>query len=139
MSELKTRPNDADVAAFLATIEHPVRRADADVLLDLFTKVTGRQAVMWGDSIVGFGSYRYTNSKGEYSWLMTGFSPRKSNLSVYFMQGVEHFAEEVDALGKSKHAKSCLYINKLSDIDVLKLEQLLVKVVADMRQRYQCD
>ncbi|WP_462159071.1 DUF1801 domain-containing protein [Pseudoalteromonas sp. GB56] len=139
MSELKTRPNDADVITFLETIEHPVRKADALVLLDLFIKVTGREAVMWGDSIIGFGRYSYSNSKGEYTWLMTGFSPRKSNLSLYIMQGFEHFNEEVAALGKTKHAKSCLYINKLSDIDLDKLESLLRNVVADMHKRYKCE
>ncbi|MEO2280599.1 hypothetical protein [Pseudoalteromonas pernae] len=76
MSELKTRPNDGDVITFIETIAHPVRKADAFVLLDLFIKVTGREPVMWGDSIIGFWRYNYTNSEGEYSWLITGFSPR---------------------------------------------------------------
>ena len=138
MSELKTQPNDANVDTFISRIEHPTRKADAKVLLELFSKVTKQTPVMWGDSIIGFGNYSYRNSKGEYNWLMTGFSPRKSNLTLYVMQGFSTFSDELLTLGKIKHAKSCLYINKLSDIDLNALEQFLIKVVADMRAKYQC-
>lgn len=93
---------------------------------------------MWGDSIVGFGSYSYTNSRGEFSWLMTGFSPRKQNLTLYVMQGFEDFEDDLKALGKVKHSKSCLYINKLADIDLQKLEAFLIKIVTDMESRFQC-
>jgi hypothetical protein len=138
MSELKTQPNDANVDTFISRIEHPTRKADANVLLELFSKVTKQTPVMWGDSIIGFGNYSYRNSKGEYNWLMTGFSPRKSNLTLYVMQGFSTYSDELLTLGKTKHAKSCLYINKLSDIDLNALEQFLIKVVADMRAKYQC-
>lgn len=138
MSELKTQPNDANVDTFISRIEHPTRKADAKVLLELFSKVTKQTPVMWGDAIIGFGNYSYRNSKGEYNWLMTGFSPRKSNLTLYVMQGFSTYSDELLTLGKTKHAKSCLYINKLSDIDLNALEQFLIKVVADMRAKYQC-
>lgn len=138
MSELKTQPNDANVDTFISRIEHPTRKADAKVLLELFSKVTKQTPVMWGDAIIGFGNYSYRNSKGEYNWLMTGFSPRKSNLTLYVMQGFSTYSDELLTLGKIKHAKSCLYINKLSDIDLNALEQFLIKVVADMRAKYQC-
>ena len=138
MSELKTKPNNTDVDTYISRIEHPTRKADANVLLELFSKVTKQAPVMWGDSIIGFGNYSYRNSKGEYNWLMTGFSPRKSNLTLYIMQGFSTYSDELLTLGKTKHAKSCLYINKLSDIDLNALEQFLIKVVADMRAKYQC-
>ena len=138
MSELKTKPNNADVDTFISNIEHPTRKADAKVLLELFSKVTKQAPIMWGDSIIGFGNYSYRNSQGEYNWLMTGFSPRKSNLTLYIMQGFSTYSDELLTLGKIKHAKSCLYINKLSDIDLNALEQFLIKVVADMRAKYQC-
>ena len=138
MSELKTQPNDADVDTFISRIEHPTRKADAKVLLELFSKVTKQTPIMWGDSIIGFGHYSYRNSKGEYNWLMTGFSPRKSNLTLYVMQGFSTYSNELSTLGKTKHAKSCRYINKLSDIDLNALEQFLIIVVADMRAKYQC-
>lgn len=138
MSELKTKPSKAGVATFINNIEHPTRKADAKVLLELFCKVTEQAPIMWGDSIIGFGNYSYRNSKGEYNWLMTGFSPRKNNLTLYVMQGFSDYREELVELGKTKHAKSCLYINKLSDIDLNALEYFLTKVVADMRAKYQC-
>ena len=138
MSELKTQPNDADVDKFISRIEHPTRKADAKVLLELFRKVTKQTPIMWGDSIIGFGNYSYRNSKGEYNWLMTGFSPRKSNLTLYVMQVFSTYSDELSTLGKTKNAKSCLYINKLSDIDLIALEQFLKKVVANMRAKYQC-
>ncbi|WP_194441333.1 DUF1801 domain-containing protein [Pseudoalteromonas simplex] len=138
MSELKTKPNNTDVDTYISRIEHSTRKADAKVLLELFSKVTEQAPIMWGDSIIGFGNYSYRNSKGEYNWLMTGFSPRKSNLTLYVMQGFSTFSDELLTLGKIKHAKSCLYINKLSDIDLNALEQFLIKVVADMRAKYQC-
>jgi len=138
MSELKTRPNQNSVKEFLESIEDPQRKKDANTLLKLFKRATGRKPVMWGDAIVGFGSYEYTNSRGTYSWLMTGFSPRKQNSTLYIMQGFRDFQQDIAALGKVKTAKSCLYITRLDNIDLERLENFLEKVVADMQQRYQC-
>ncbi len=138
MTELKTRPNDKSVREFLERLESEQRRGEAFTLLALFSRVTQRDPVMWGDSIVGFGSYSYTNSRGEFSWLMTGFSPRKRNMTLYVMQGFDGLEDDLKGLGKVKHAKSCLYVNKLSDIDLGKLEGFLTKVVADMESRFDC-
>jgi len=138
MTELKTRPNDKSVHAFLDQLEPDRRRDEALTLLALFSRVTQRDPVMWGDSIVGFGSYSYTNSRGEFSWLMTGFSPRKRNMTLYVMQGFDGFADDLKDLGKVKHAKSCLYVNRLSDLDLGKLEGFMAKVVADMESRFDC-
>ena len=137
MSELKTRPNDASVAAFLSAVENTRRRQDSQVLLAMFSRVTPFKPVMWGDSIVGFGSYAYTNTSGTYDWLMTGFSPRKRNLVLYIMQGFASFEDDVAALGKATHSSSCLYINKLADIDLQRLERFLETVVTDMHARYE--
>ena len=139
MPELKTRPNDLDVNAFIEAVEPQQKREDALQLMELFSTVTGKEAVMWGSSIIGFGRYHYTNSKGEHSWLLTGFSPRKQNLTLYIMQGFSQFGDDLKKLGKTKHAKSCLYINKLSDINLAELEAFLRKVVTDMQNRYTCD
>ena len=138
MTEIKTRPNQKNVQTFLESVENEKRRDDAYKLLELFKRVTKRQPVMWGDSIVGFGSYEYTNTKGTYSWLMTGFSPRKQNSTIYVMQGFDNFAEDLKILGKVKTAKSCLYITSLAKIDFDQLERFLIKVVADMEQKYSC-
>ncbi|NEQ46856.1 MAG: DUF1801 domain-containing protein [Leptolyngbya sp. SIOISBB] len=138
MAELKTRPNDKSVTEFLESLDNEKRKADAFILLDLFERVTQRSAVMWGDSIVGFGSYEYTNSMGTYTWLMTGFAPRKQNSTLYVMQGFKDYAEDLKRLGKVKTAKSCLYITHLSKIDLNELETFLTKVVADMEAKYSC-
>ncbi len=138
MAELKTRPNDKSVTQFLASLENEKRKADAFTLLALFERVTQRPAVMWGDSIVGFGSYEYSNSSGSYDWMMTGFAPRKQNSTIYIMQGFDDYAADLQRLGKVKTAKSCLYITNLSKIDLDELEKFLTKVVADMEAKYPC-
>lgn len=136
MAELKTQPNTLNVDDFINGIEHPIRKADATVLLSIFKRVTQCEAVMWGSSIIGFDQYSYTNSKGQHTWMLTGFSPRKQNLSLYIMQGFEHYTEELAKVGKVKTAKSCLYINRLDKIDLNALEQFLIKVVKDMKAKY---
>ncbi|RZM77736.1 DUF1801 domain-containing protein [Leptolyngbya iicbica] len=138
MAELKTRPNDKSVTQFLDSLDNEQRRVDAFTLLALFEQVTQRPAVMWGDSIVGFGSYEYTNSTGTYRWLMTGFAPRKQNSTIYVMQGFDDYADDLQRLGKVKTAKSCLYISNLSKIDLKELENFLTKIVADMQAKYRC-
>lgn len=95
-------------------------------MVDLFSKVTGYAPKMWGDSIVGFGQYHYRYATGrEGDFLATGFSPRKSNLSIYIMPGYGDFSDILKNLGKHKLGKSCLYVNKLADIDLDVLAQLI--------------
>lgn len=137
MTKLKTQPNDQNVVDFINALENKNRRTDALLLLNLFENVTERSVVMWGDAIIGFGSYQYTNTKGTYDWLMTGFSPRKQNLTIY-MQGFDDFEPELQTLGNVKHSKSCLYLPPLNKIDLTLLEQFLKKVVRDMREKYDC-
>ncbi len=137
MAELKTKQNEANVNAFINTIENERRRRDANTLLELMGKLTGEPARMWGSSIVGFGSYHYKYDSGhEGDWSIVSFSPRKQNLVVYIMPGFSDYAHLMKKLGKYKTGKSCLYINKLDDIDTSVLSELIVDSVAKMRRRY---
>ena len=126
MTQNKTVQTDASVDEFIASIAHPARQQDAAVLVDLFSKVTGFIPKMWGDSIVGFGQYHYRYATGrEGDFLATGFSPRKSNLSIYIMPGYDDFSDILQNLGKHKLGKSCLYVNNLADIDFDVVAQLI--------------
>ncbi|MYA66507.1 MAG: DUF1801 domain-containing protein [Gammaproteobacteria bacterium] len=137
MSEPKTVQNDGNVDEFLDAVENPRRREDARRVLELMREVTGEPPKMWGSSIVGFGSYRYKYASGrEGDWMITGFSPRKQNLTVYIMPGFSEFADLLARLGKHKTSKSCLYLNKLDDVDLDMLAELVRESVAVMRKRY---
>lgn len=137
MSKRKTTQNEADVSAFLDAVENPRRRADAWQLLDLMHAVTGEPPKMWGTSIVGFGKYHYRYASGrEGDSLMVGFSPRKQNLAIYIMPGFSDFGELLGSLGKYRTGKSCLYINKLDDVDLELLEELVRESVEEMKRRY---
>lgn len=139
MSELKTKPGKKSVKRFLNALGNEKRKQDAYVLLDLLQELSGKPAVLWGDSIVGFGSYHYKYATGrEGDWPITGFSPRKQNLSIYVMLGFSRYQALMDKLGKYKTGKSCLYVNKLEDIDMAILKKLLKRSVADMRKTYPC-
>lgn len=131
MAELKTQKNDASVEEFLNGVEHEQKRQDSWAILKLMQEVTGEEPFMWGSSIVGFGTYRYKYKSGrEGEWMLTGFSPRKQNLTLYIMSGFGEYDALMEKLGKHKTGKSCLYINKLADVDTDVLRQL-VKLSAD--------
>ena len=135
MTQNKTVQTNASVEGFIAAIAHPTRQQDAGVLVDLFTKTTGFAPQMWGNSIVGFGQYHYRYATGrEGDFLATGFSPRKSNLSIYIMPGYGDFSDILKNLGKHKLGKSCLYVNKLSDIDLDILAQLIAAGIERLDQ-----
>lgn len=125
--ELKTKLNDASVIDFLNKVEHEQKKKDAFVLLDLFTEITKEEAKMWGGSIIGFGQYHYKYASGqEGDWMRVGFSPRKANLTLYVLcYNQNNFQELLDKLGKYKAGKGCLYINKLADVDVEVLKELI--------------
>jgi hypothetical protein len=138
VSENKTQPTDVDPRAVVAAVEHPVRRADAEVLLDLMHRVTGWQPRMWGPSIIGYGSYRYRYDSGrEGEAPATGFSPRKANLVLYVVSGYDDLAEELAALGKYRLGKSCLYINRLADVDLQVLERIVQRGLATLCDSYE--
>ncbi|TCL08420.1 uncharacterized protein DUF1801 [Shimia isoporae] len=137
MSGNKTVPTGQDVPAFLATIEPARRRDDGLALLDLFGRVTGFEAKMWGPSIVGFGRYHYRYESGRTGdFLATGFSPRKANLSIYIMPGYQDYSDILDRLGKHKMGKSCLYINKLADVNMEVLEELIRTGLRDLNAKW---
>ena len=134
MAAVKTQRNTADVRAYLDSVAHKTCREDAFVLLDLMRQITGEPAEMWGGSIVGFGSYRYKYDSGrEGEWMLTGFAPRKASMTLYIMPGFDAYADLLSRLGKHKIGKSCLYINKLADVDLAVLRQLIAESVNAMR------
>lgn len=133
----KTVANDDSVRAFLEIVEHDRRRKDSLKLLDMMTEISGYPAKMWGASIVGFGEYHYKYDSGrEGDFMRIGFSPRKQNLSIYIMPGYQDFDNELSRLGKHKMGKSCLYINKLSDVDEGVLTEMLEKGLKIMAEKY---
>lgn len=126
MAELKTKPTDDNVEAFLAAIDNDARRQDCVTVMALMKEITGAEPKMWGPSIVGFGTYHYKYASGrEGDWFLTGFSPRKQNLTLYIMAGFVNYEEWLGKLGKHTTGKSCLYIKKLVDIDLTVLRQLI--------------
>jgi hypothetical protein len=135
MAELKTKQNDVSVEAFLDGIADEKKRQDCYTLLEIMQDVTGAEPGMWGDSIVGFGTYHYKYESGrEGDWFLTGFSPRKQNLTLYIMAGFDQYDELVAKLGQHKTGKACLYIKKLEDIDLPTLRELIQQSVEHMRK-----
>jgi len=134
MAENKTKPTAKSVPEFLEQIEDPKRKADCITVAGLMEKLSGSPPKMWGDSIVGFGDYRYKYASGrEGDWFLAGFSPRKQNLTVYVMGYVEFYPELLDRLGKFKHGKGCLYIKNLEDIDMDVLETLITTSIERLK------
>ncbi|MBK9147999.1 MAG: DUF1801 domain-containing protein [Flavobacteriales bacterium] len=137
-AELKTKENDASVEAFIAKQGEEVA-ADCRAIMRLMKRITGEEPRMWGTSIVGFGRYHYKGRSGrEGEWMLTGFSPRKANLSLYIMSGFDMSAAQLKKLGKHSTGVGCLYIKRLSDVDVKVLEELIakgVKALEKMRVR----
>jgi predicted transcriptional regulator len=138
MSDLKTKKNDKDILEFLNSVENPKKRADSLALFELFKEVTDEEPSMWGDNIVGFGEYHYKyDSKREGDWMLSAFSPRKAYISVYIMPGFKNYGSILDRLGKHKTSKgSCLYINKLADVDIEVLKELITTSIKDMKEIY---
>lgn len=137
MAELKTKKNDASVMDFLQSVENEQRRTDSLRLLEIMTEVTGEEPVMWGPSIVGFGSYHYTYESGrEADWMLTGFSPRKQALTAYIMAGFDRYDDLMARLGKYTTGKSCLYLKKLDDVDESILRELISASCTHLKTKY---
>jgi hypothetical protein len=135
MPELKSKVNDASVADFLNKIPDEQRRKDCFTILDMMQKATRSEAKMYGSSIVGTGKYRVMYANGrEMDWLLVGFSPRKQNLALYLMGGLEQHAELLPKLGKYKTGTGCLYINRLSEVDVPTLRKLIAQTIKLAKQ-----
>jgi len=125
VADLKTKPTAESVTAFINAVENETRKRDSKTLLAMMKRITGEKPKMWGPTIIGFGQYHYVYPTGrEGDMLLVGFSPRKGNLSLYVL-GSPNDAELLKKLGKHKRGKSCLYINKLDDVDLDVLEELI--------------
>lgn len=136
MAELKTVKNDQPVDLFLQKVEDPNKRQDSYTILEMMENITGEKAKMWGDSLVGFGDIHYKYSTGrEGDWMLTAFSPRKQNLTLYIMSGFDRHADLLARLGKYKTGKGCLYINRLSDVDQNVLRELIQESVALLKEK----
>lgn len=137
MAELKTQENDQSVNAFLQRVEDEKRRRDCYTVLEIMSEAAGAGPRMWGDSIVGFGKYRYKYASGrEGDWMLVGFSPRKDNLTLYIMAGFDQYDDLLARLGKFKNGKSCLYVKKLEDINLEVLKELARQSIEHMRRTY---
>jgi len=137
MTENKTRPTDASVGGFIGRVEGEERRADCEALVALMQRVTGEPAVLWGDALIGFGTYHYRYASGHQGDApLAGFSPRKGDTSVYLSCDAAASAALLAKLGRHRIGKSCLYLRRLADVDMAVLEQLVVASMEDMRQRY---
>lgn len=136
MAELKTKPGTQNVEDFLNSVDEEQRRKDAFELLKIMKEITGEKPVMWGPGIIGFGSYHYKYASGrEADWMLTGFSPRKNNLTIYIMQGFDRYEHLLAKLGKHKTGKSCLYVKKLENLDLDVLKKLVSESVEFMKNK----
>ena len=129
MAEIKTKATTASVKDFISAAEPEERRLDGFSLLKMFEDITGEKAVMWGPSIVGFGKYHYKSERSsqEGDWPLIGFSPRKQNLTLYITRGFEGCEELLNKLGKHKLSVGCLYVKRLSELDINVLKTLIDK------------
>lgn len=128
MAELKTKKTNLSVDKFIESISDFYTRNDCWTLLNMMKQITKAEPQMWGESIIGFGNYHYKYESGrEGDWFITGFSPRKQNLTLYMMTGFNEYEAMLKKLGKHKTGKSCLYIHKLDDVDINVLKELISK------------
>jgi hypothetical protein len=127
VAEIKTKETTASVEDFINTVADEGKRKDSFHLLKLMEKATKEKSKMWGASLIGFGNKRFKspNTGREVDWFVIGFSPRKANLSLYLSLDIKQHAETLTKLGKHKTGVGCLYINKLEDIDMKVLEEMI--------------
>jgi hypothetical protein len=135
MVQNKTQPTKQSVTQFLAGLENPQRKKDAKELLNIFKELTGEKAVMWGESLIGFGNIHYKYASGrEGDWMATGFSPRKGNLSLYVLSGIADDDPLLGKLGPHKRGKACLYIKSLEEIHLPTLKKIIKKSFAHSKK-----
>lgn len=136
MAELKTKPTEITVESFLDKAADPKVRADCDTIISMMERLTGDNPKMWGPSIIGFGKYHYKYESGrEGEICITGFSPRKPNITLY-VANIEGQADLLTKLGKHKASKGCLYIKKLADVDIAILESLVKRSIDFLKKKY---
>jgi hypothetical protein len=134
-AQVKTRRNEASVAGFIARVADDARRADAEAIDRMLREITGEKPAMWGPSIIGYGSYKHTNTMGEAEWPKIGFSPRRGATVLYVVPGLAS-DPLMEKLGKHKNGKSCLYIGRLADVDRKVLRELAARSWKHMSERY---
>ena len=136
MAEPKTQKNNASVIDFINIVDDEAKKQDSSALLKIFEECTGEKPTMWGGSIIGYGSYHYKSERSsqEGDWMLTGFSPRNQNLTIYITPGFDDYTKELEKLGKHKTSKGCLYINRLSDVDITILKVLIKDATQRMRE-----
>ena len=135
MAETKTKQNELNVDEFIGEIVDEKRRRDCLTVLELMKKVTAQEPKMWGAGIIGFGGHQYKYESGrEGEWFLTGFSPRKRNLTLYIMSGFTRYDELLAKLGKHKTGKSCLYIDNLDDVNLQVLEEMIENSVGNVKK-----
>ena len=142
MSGIKTKPGELDIDKFLMSIEPEKKRVDGIELKKLFDSVVQEKASLWNNNMIGYGSYHYKSerSKQEGDWPLTGFSPRKQYLAVYIMSGVNNYKDLLSKLGKYKISSgSCIYVNKIEDINLDILKKIISTSVSDMKKIYKVD
>ncbi len=138
MAENKTKPTDLEALDYLENIDNEQRKTDCLALNTLMKEITGEQPVMWGTSIVGYGSYHYKYESGrEGDMPLIGFSNRKQNITIYIMTGFSRYEELLKKIGKFKIGKSCFYIKRLSDIDVEVLKEMIISSIEVIKNKYQ--
>lgn len=139
MSAIKTKPIDLDIDEFLMNVEPEKKRDDGIELKRLYDSILREKAVLWNNNMIGYGTYHYKSdrSKQEGDWPLTAFSPRKQYIAIYIMSGVNNYKELLTRLGKFKVSSgSCIYVNKLEDIDLDVLKEIIVASVSDMKKTY---
>lgn len=138
MAEIKTKVNEASVEDFIGRVEDEQKRKDAFELLKIYREITGEKAKMWGSSIVGFGLYHYKSERSsqEGDWPLAAFSPRKQNLTLYMMPGFKNLDKQLKKLGKHKISVGCLYIKRLSDIDMPVLKEIIKISFEEAKEKF---
>lgn len=137
MAENKTKQSNASVDKFIRSIKEEATREDCHKIIELMKSVTKEEPKMWGPSIIGFGTYHYKYASGrEGDSCLTGFSPRKQNLTIYLMGGFEKQNAQLEKLGKHKIGKACLYIKSLKDVDLKILKEMIVNSINYMKKTY---
>jgi hypothetical protein len=137
MSEIKTKPGDSDIDKFLISVEPEKKRVDSIELKKLFDSVVKEKAILWSNNMIGYGSYHYKSDRStqEGNWPLTGFSPRKQYIAVYIMSGVNNYKDLLSKLGKFKISSgSCIYVNKIEDINLDVLREIISTSVSDMKK-----
>ena len=139
MAEIKTKPTDSDIDKFLMTIEPEKRRVDSIKIRKLFDSVTKEKATVWNNNMIGYGSFHYKSERSsqEGDWPLTAFSPRRQNITIYVMSGAKNYENLLKELGKYKISSgSCIYINKVEDINLEVLKKIISASVSDMKTKY---